>query len=312
MLNTSYFQPPLNILLIEDSKSDALLIERELNTVFSEGYTLQKAVTLEDAIKLLPKSNFHVALLDRTLPDADEFDGLYRLQNMAPSLPIVFLTSYQNEQTALESIKNGAQDYLLKDKSNGHMIKRAIQFAILRKQFEGILIEHANFDVLTGLANRWLFENRLDMAIAKIKRNHAVFALLFLDLNLFKKINDTHGHAVGDKVLKEVADRLKQIFRSYDTVARFGGDEFAILFESMNDVTDAVNAAERIITLIEKPISVFGNELSIGVSIGIAIANHEQPILPATLIQEADEAMYKAKLQPGSCYFLSDTRKTKV
>lgn len=306
MLKEPYTKPLLNILLIEDSKSDALLIERELNTAFSEGYTLHKAVTLEEAINLLPKSNFHVALLDRTLPDADEFEGLYRLQNMAPGLPIVFLTSYQNERTAFESIKNGAQDYLLKDKSNGHIIKHAIQFAICRKQYESILIEHANFDVLTGLANRWLFENRLDMAIAKVNRNHAVFALLFLDLDLFKKINDTHGHAVGDKVLKEVSNRLKQIFRPYDTIARFGGDEFAILFESMNNVTDAVNAAERIITLIEKPISVSGNELSIGVSIGIAIANHDETILPGTLIQKADAAMYRAKLQPGSCYFFSD------
>lgn len=304
MLSTPYFQPPLSILLIEDSKGDALLIEKELNTVIPESYILQKAVTLEEALKLLPNNKFHVALLDRSLPDAEEFDGLYSLQNMAPDLPIVFLTSYQNEQTALDSIKKGAQDYLLKDKSNGQIIKRAIHFAILRKEFEGILVERANFDLLTGLANRWLFENRLDMAIAKIKRGQTNFAILFLDLDLFKKINDVHGHAAGDTVLKEVGKRLKTMFRSYDTVARFGGDEFAVLLESIEDIEETKGLAKRIISLLEKPMHVFGNELTIGVSIGIVICNDDKKILAETLMKKADEAMYKAKREHGSCYFI--------
>lgn len=303
-MSTPYFQSPFSILLIEDSRGDALLIERELNTVIPEGYILQKAVTLEEALNLLPNHKFSVALLDRSLSDAEGFDGLYRLQNMAPDLPIVFLTAYQNEQTALESIKQGAQDYLLKDKINGHIIKRAIEFAILRKEFETILIQRANFDLLTGLANRWLFENRLDMALAKMKRGHTNFAILFLDLDFFKPINDVHGHATGDNVLKEVGERLKKIFRPYDTVARFGGDEFAVLLESLEDEKEPINSAKRIIRILKEPMHVLGNELNIGVSIGIVICNNEEEILAETLMQRADEAMYKAKNVSGSCYCL--------
>lgn len=305
MSNTPYFQSPLNILLIEDSEADALLIERELKSVIFEDYFLQKAATLEEAIRLLSKNSFHVALLDRSLPDADGFDGLYSLQNIAPNLPLVFLTSYQNEQIALESIKQGAQDYLLKDKSNGSVIKRAIHFAMLRKQFESILIERANFDLLTGLANRWLFENRLEIAIAKMKRDKDIFALLFLDLDFFKNINDVHGHAAGDQVLKNVGERLKQIFRPYDTVARLGGDEFVVLLESIQDIQDIVETAKRIISLLEEPIPVFGNELTVGVSIGIVICDKEN-MLAETLVKHADKAMYHAKSKPGSSYCLSD------
>ncbi len=304
MLSIPYFQPPLSILLIEDSKGDALLIEKELNKVIPEGYVLQKAETLEEALNLLPNNKFHVALLDRSLPDAEGFDGLYSLQNMAPDLPVIFLTSYQNEQTALESIKQGAQDYLFKDKSNGPIIKRAIQFAILRKEFEGVLIERANFDLLTGLANRWLFENRLDMAIAKMKRNQTIFAILFLDLDRFKKLNDVHGHAAGDKVLKEVGMRLKQSLRPYDTLARFGGDEFAVLLEYIGDEQEAVTAAKKIITLLEKPMQVFGNKLTVDVSIGIVTCDTDKNILSKILMQQADTAMYKAKNKTGSCYYL--------
>lgn len=306
MASTTHSQDALSILLIEDSKVDAVLIEKELNAVFPENYILQKAVTLEQAINLLPQYDFNVALLDRSLPDANEFDGLFSLQNMAPELPIVFLTSFKNEQTALNAIEQGAQDYLLKDKSNGRVIKHAIQFAILRKKFECNLIERANFDLLTGLANRWLFEDRLDMAIAKMKRHKTTFALFFLDLDLFKSINDTYGHIAGDNVLKEVALRLKKSFRSYDTPARFGGDEFAVLLDCMSEITDAERVAKKIITLFEKPIQVFGNELNIDVSIGIVTCDAQPNAVAETLIKKADEAMYKAKSEKGSNYYLWD------
>ncbi len=304
MFKNPYVQPPLSILLIEDSKGDAILIERELNIVFPEGYILQKALTLEEALNLLSNNTFHVALLDRTLPDANEFDGLYSLQNMAPDLPVIFLTSYQNEQTALESIVKGAQDYLLKDSSNGDVIKRAIEFAILRKKFEETLIKHANFDLLTGLANRWFFENTLDVALAKMQRNKSNIAILFIDLDHFKKINDEYGHAAGDKVLKEVGIRLKKSLRYYDTPARFGGDEFAVLIEFADNIKNVESVAEKIITQIEKPIKVFEKNFNIGVSIGISICSTEQKILAETLMQRADTAMYKAKNKAGSCYYL--------
>jgi diguanylate cyclase (GGDEF)-like protein len=312
MTNNTGFKTSLNLLLIEDSKSDALLIEKELELAMHNEYTLRKAMTLEAALNLLPHHQFDVALLDRSLPDAENFEGLHSIQNMAPELPIVFLTSYQNEETALASIQQGAQDYLLKGKSDGLVIKRAIQFAILRKKFEFVLIERANFDVLTGLANRWLFKNRLDMAIAKLKRHQAIFAVLYLDLDFFKNINDEYGHAAGDEALKEVAIRLRQPLREYDTPARLGGDEFAILLDCITALPDVELVAKRLITLIEKPITVFGKEVKVGVSMGIVTSEYKPDITAEALMDQADEFMYQAKNEPGSCYCISDGKICRV
>ena len=302
MSNSSISHAVLRILLIEDSKGDALLIEKHLHAVIAEEYSLQKAATLEEALSLLADHDFDVALLDRSLPDAEEFEGLYSLKNMAPQLPIVFLTAYQDEKTALEAIEEGAQDYLFKDKFDGHIIKRAIKYAIIRKKYENKLIMRANFDLLTGLASRMLFENRLEMALAKIRRHGGIIALLFLDLDRFKPINDTYGHTAGDKLLKEIGGRLQSILRSYDTAARTGGDEFVILLDCLKKVDDAEVVAKRIIALFDKPIKVMGREVSVGVSIGIATCATGQKMIPETLIQQADTAMYKAKTVSGSSY----------
>lgn len=312
MATSTSLPAPLSILLIEDSKGDALLIEKALKNVIPEGFNLQKAVTLGDALNLLPNYNFDVALLDRSLPDAQEFDGLYSLQNMAPQLPIVFLTAHQNEQTALEAIEHGAQDYLLKDEINGYIVKRAITFAILRKKYEGELILHANFDTLTGLANRKYFESRLDIALAKIKRHDSILAILFLDLDRFKPINDNYGHAAGDAVLKEVGSRLKHSSRPYDTAARFGGDEFALLIEDIPEISHVEIITKKIIALLGKPIQAFGNEFNLGVSIGVVTCVSGQNTLAETLIQQADSAMYNAKAEIGSSYCLWDSDGSKT
>ena len=221
---------------------------------------------------------------------------------MAPNLPIIYLTGYKDEQTALESIKQGAQDYVFKDNLDGLELNKAIQFAILRKEFEGVLRVRANFDMLTGLTNRMMYENRLDLALAKVLRHDHHFAVLFLDLDKFKVINDTMGHAAGDEVLIEVGSRLKKVLRPYDTVARFGGDEFAVLIEELTDLSHGEIVAEKIIKAFEKPFLIAGCELTLSVSIGIACCSAGQGKKKEQILQEADEAMYAAKNEAGNKY----------
>lgn len=299
---------PLKILLVEDSKGDALLIENALDQAMESQHSIAKAKNIREALALLAQDNFDVALLDRSLPDAEGFDGLHSLQNLAPELPIVFLTAYQDEQTSFDAIIQGAQDYLFKDKLDGHVIQRAIQYAVLRKQFEGVLVTRANFDVLTGLANRMLFESRLEMALAKMQRQEGNLAVLFLDLNRFKQVNDTLGHAGGDALLKEVGQRLKKSLRPYDTAARFGGDEFAVLLESLPKPHHAEVVAEKIIRLIDAPFLIYGNEIHIGISIGIA--DTAKPLSATTLMQRADRAMYAAKSNPESTWRLYEAEES--
>lgn len=301
MLSIISATDPLKILLIEDSKGDSILIEKILQQALPEMHCLQKVSTIEAALKELSQYVYDVALLDRTLPDAQGFNGLLQIQNFSPKLPIIFLTAYKDEESAFEAITQGAQDYIFKDHMDAHVIKRAIQYAVLRKQYEGVLIMRANYDMLTGLANRILFQSRLDMALERTKRLGGMISVLLLDLDKFKTVNDTLGHAAGDKLLQEVSHRLKESLRPYDTVARFGGDEFAILFEHLPKSTHSEIAAKKIINVIEKPFVFSGQAMQVGISIGIANCQSGE-MSGDTLLMHADTAMYVAKSESKSAY----------
>jgi diguanylate cyclase (GGDEF)-like protein len=153
----------------------------------------------------------------------------------------------------------------------------------------------AHHDPLTGLPNRALLEDRLDQALARAERDGSQLALLFCDLDGFKPINDEHGHAVGDAVLREVAQRLTEGRRRVDTVVRLGGDEFVILVTGLEDGRSAARAvAEQCLTAIAEPFEVAGKALKLGISIGIAV--HQGPAVGAHhLLSQADAAMYLAK-----------------
>lgn len=298
---------PLNILLVEDNPGDALLIKEALRHSLPDAHHIEHANRLEAALTILGYKDFDVALLDRSLPDAEGFDGLHNLQAMAPHLPVVYLTANQDEDVAMDSIKQGAQDYLHKNNMDGHMIHRAMQYAILRKQFEGVLIARANYDMLTGLANRTLFESRLELAMARAKREATKLAVVFLDLDKFKAINDEYGHLVGDQLLKKFAARLKDSLRPYDTPARFGGDEFALLLENIADAEQAELVAEKIIHIMHEPFDLSGRKLKVEVSIGIALTDENMPPRASDIIKKADIAMYSAKSIGGShIVFYSD------
>lgn len=293
----------LRVLLIEDSKSSAILIQKELNRALPDSFTLIQASTLEEALKYLANQAFDIALLDRSLPDSHDFMGLYAIQNMAPDLPIIYLTNYKDEETAFESIRKGAQDYVIKDNLDGLLLKKSIQFAILRKEFEGVLSTRANFDQLTGLSNRMMYENRLEIALARVSGQNGNVAVLFLDIDKFKQINDTLGHAAGDEVLIEVAKRLKSVLRPYDTAARFGGDEFAVLIEEMPHIKDARAVAEKIIQLFSQPFDIAKTKRTVSISIGIAYATAGHTKIQDQIMREADEAMYAAKRLSGNTFF---------
>lgn len=171
-----------------------------------------------------------------------------------------------------------------------------------RKQTEAELIRNAFYDSITGLPNRILFIDRLTQAFEHSKRRkNYCFGVLFLDLDGFKGINDKFGHGMGDKLLIDISQRLKSSLRGGDTVARFGGDEFAILLEDIKYVTDATNVALRIQESLETPFDINERKILITASIGIALscASHEEP---ANLLDDADSAMYQAKQQGKARY----------
>ncbi len=176
-------------------------------------------------------------------------------------------------------------------------------YAIIRdvtnhKRLERALEDRALNDYLTGLPNRALFTDRLKHALHRIRRDGGQVALLFVDLDRFKPINDRVGHAAGDEVLRGVAERLSHVMRDGDTVARIGGDEFAVLLEDVESEAHATAVAERIVSLVRSPFQVGADEFQVGASIGIAVSTPD--IEDADdLVRRADLAMYEAKRQGG-------------
>jgi diguanylate cyclase (GGDEF)-like protein len=170
-----------------------------------------------------------------------------------------------------------------------------------RKRAEALIAEMATHDELTGLANRSLFRERVDQALNRAQRYGEPFALLMLDLDRFKPINDTLGHPVGDEVLKETALRLQFCVRETDTVARLGGDEFAILQAQATTPDEVAILAQRILDAVATPLDVNGHRIEIGTTIGVAFAprdaaDHEQ------LVTKADQALYEGKKSGRNCF----------
>lgn len=175
-----------------------------------------------------------------------------------------------------------------------------------RKRAEAQLLHDAFHDVLTGLANRALFMDRLGHVVELAnRRDNFLFAVLFLDLDRFKVVNDSLGHMVGDQLLIDLTRRLQSCLRTGDTIARLGGDEFAILLEDIDDTDDAIDVAKRIQAVSAVPFNLNGHEVFTGVSIGItlSITGYDQP---DDLLRDADTAMYRAKALGNSSYQVFD------
>lgn len=187
----------------------------------------------------------------------------------------------------------GARD-TRKDLELLQFVSTQVAAAIERKQLQARLQYMAQYDQLTHLPNRQLFHDRLQTALARARREQGQFALLYLDLNKFKQVNDTLGHAVGDLLLQEVAQRLKHCVRESDTVARIGGDEFLVLLEHIHCAQDPSRVADKIHLALGQPLTLDGHHLTPRISIGIA-RYPEQGLDDKQLLKHADEAMYFAK-----------------
>ena len=211
------------------------------------------------------------------------------------------LNSYKGTIGALvlKSYLGGAR-YTEQDKELLQFVSTQVATAIERQQMHARLQYMAQYDALTALPNRGFLHDRLKTALAKARREQGKLALLYLDLDKFKQVNDTFGHAVGDLLLREVAARFRQCVREADTVARIGGDEFVVLLENIELPEHALLVADKIRNVLDHPLEIDGHRLRILPSIGVALfpdhGDGEQQLL-----QHADEAMYVAKKNAVSC-----------
>ena len=284
----------LQVVVVGDSPDYAMLVEDMLREGLGAPVEVRAHESIASARGDLLLAEAHCVLLDLSLPDTSGLNGLSKIQEIAPEVPIIVLSGQESEAAAVQAVHEGAQDYLVKRNTDAHLLGRAIRYAIQRNQAELELARRAMYDPLTGIANRGLFTDRLRLALARADRHEHDVAAMFIDLDRFKAVNDGLGHDVGDGLLKDVAERLSTLVRPSDTVARFGGDEFLVLCDDIEDRRHAVLVAERLSGGLTDPFRVEGHEIYVGASIGIALAG-DRSVTPEALIRDADQAMYQAK-----------------
>ena len=280
--------------MIEDSPDYTMLVEAMLRDGFDGRFRLASHATLEAAEADLQDQATECVLLDLSLPDARGLEALERIQALAPQVPVVVLSGDDDERVAVDAVQQGAQDYLVKRDARASLLARAIRYAIERKRVELELSYLALHDSLTGLANRALFLDRLELALARSKRAGTWVAVVFCDLDRFKNVNDSLGHELGDRLLAEAARRLDELVRPMDTVARFGGDEFMVLCDELSDEATAVRIAERLTGGMNTNVQLGPHSVHVSISAGIALARGGDST-PEELIRNADKTMYEAK-----------------
>lgn len=293
----------LRVLIVEDSPEDAELLLLELRR---GGYAPQATrVDTEEAMRAALDSAWDLVLADHRMPHFSAPAALQLLQEKGLDLPFVIVSGAIDEEAAVEAMRTGAHDYLMKNSLARLLpaIERELKEAgerQQRKQAEAKIRHLAYYDALTELPNRSLLFDRLQQAILAGQREKRVVALLFIDLDRFKEVNDTLGHAAGDFLLQQIGPRIREVLRTADTVARLGGDEFAILLPEHGDLEQATIVARKILKALENPFILEQLPLEVSASIGIAFFP-EHGDTPETLSQCADIAMYSAK-KNGSGY----------
>ena len=284
----------MKLLLVEDNPADAEFLAASLRRQRSCDVELVNVTTLAEATDRLRKDDFDILLLDLHLPDGSGIQCLDTIQSVNSTIPIVVLSGQDDEDFAVSILNKGAQDYLVKWEGQGRTILRSIRYAIERKRSELRLNYLAQFDSLTGIPNRQFFNDQLIRATARARRDGRKVTLLFLDLDDFKIVNDTLGHDSGDRLLQEVADRIRRSVRTGDVVARLGGDEFAVLCEGLAGPREVEAVATGLLDIVSQPYHVAGRQLTITTSIGITMYPNDHSDTQM-LLKNADIAMYQAK-----------------
>ncbi len=296
----------IRILLVEDDEDDYILTKDLFAQVDNRIYDVEWVSNYADALKVINNNSYDACLFDYRLGEHTGLDLLREAVASGCKVPIIILTGQGDSEIDIESLKAGATDYLNKAEITTQLLERAVRYAIERKRTEDRILRMAYYDTLTNLPNRSLFHDRLSKALAHAERYSGNLALLFIDLDNFKRINDTLEHRIGDLLLMEVAERLHDYVRSADTVARqntaaltntvarLGGDEFTILLTEINTLQDAAKVSQRILHLLTQPFSLDGHEVFVTASVGIAIFPYDGEDMNM-LIKNADTAMYHAK-----------------
>ena len=281
------------ILIAENSITSVSLIKSILEKEDVEVFT---STTGRDVVDLVLDNDISVLLLSMILPELNGIEIIKTLQNMerTKDVPVIMLSSFTSVGNIKEALDSGAYDYIKKPPDPVELVAR-IYAALRFKAKIDMLKDYAERDALTKLYNKWYFNRAVDEYAAKTSIFKNGLALIMIDCDYFKKINDNYGHIAGDAVLAGVANAMVKSVKSTDVVSRFGGEEFAIILPDTSK-SQAYRITERIRRNISKIIFKFKNETAkITVSCGIGHSDIEKIKTAPELVHESDTALYKAK-----------------
>jgi diguanylate cyclase (GGDEF)-like protein len=293
----------MKLLVVEDSAADLRLMyeamseggARELPPVLRTARSMAEA---EAAVRAEP---FDCVLMDLGLPDGDGVGNVRRIRAVRPGQTVVVISGGGSADQAIEALRHGAQDYLQKGSYSGEVVLRVVRHAVERND-QLLAVERereeqfrlATRDTLTGVSNRRLLQQLAQHTIAQSRRHGWRFAVAFLDLDGFKHVNDSWGHACGDDLLRKVGQALANGVRDIDTVARVGGDEFLLLLAPPLELEQAQKIVMRIRDLVGNITQIHGHTLKVSASIGLAFYPDHADTLEG-LMACSDRAMYRAK-----------------
>ena len=283
------------ILMIDDDRMQFRLTQAHFERFQSTRYELEWAATYEDGVGKLMRGGYAACLLDYQLGDRDGLQLLREVVASGCTVPIIFVTAESSSSVDIEAMNAGALDYLVKGEITVSALERSLRYARKLGETLQTLRELATKDTLTGLINRRELDRLLAEEAERSRRFAQPMALVMVDIDHFKAVNDTHGHPTGDAVLREVAQRLKGAVRVVDRVARYGGEEFALLLVQTERGGAAELARQLCAKIAEQPVVVGeGISLNVTVSAGVAALFADGPDI-AGLMAAADKALYVAK-----------------
>ncbi len=309
-------QEKIDVLIVDDERVNLILLNGILKKL--DQVNVLQAASGQEALDLLHKHDVAVVLLDIMMPDFDGFEvaEVMRRNHVTQHVPIIFVTAINKEERhVFKGYELGAVDYMFKPvepeilkskvkvfvdlhrkKRSLEETKMQLESTVLQLQKSQEALKHqALHDPLTGLANRTLCLDRIRQAMERSRRRHNyLFSVGFVDIDRFKVVNDSLGHAFGDKVLIEVGQQLKRCVRGLDTVSRYGGDEFVLLMEELDSPREAVNIVRRVRDLFSEPFILNGYEVQLTCSIGVVV-NPQQSHKSEDVLQHANIAMHRAK-----------------
>ncbi|VAW81787.1 diguanylate cyclase/phosphodiesterase (GGDEF & EAL domains) with PAS/PAC sensor(s) [hydrothermal vent metagenome] len=294
-------------LMAEDNPADIELVTEMMNQAYCRQYSLVCVDRYALIDYKLSTETFQALILDLNLPDHSGVENINILSQQYPQLPIIILTGLDDQTLAIEALKNGVQDYLNKDSLTPELLSRSLRYAQERKRIEVQLKQAledaatrntqlealAQYDFMTSLPNRAYFQHAANQLLSRALRCGKWLALLYLDLNSFKKVNDNYGHAVGDDLLRQVATRLKKSMRETEFLARMGGDEFVIVTDVLDEKQAVYTLVNRLLSVFELPFTIGDHKILCSSSIGVSFYPDAETL--DILMRQGDCAMYEAK-----------------